>query len=79
VKNVTVSLEDDVAKWARVYAAEQDTSVSKLLGAILKERMQREQAYEKARSRFMSRRPSRLREAGQRLPTKDEVHDRGVR
>jgi hypothetical protein len=76
MKNVTVSLEDEVAKWARVYAAEQNTSVSKLLGALLKERMRREQGYEKARSRFMSRRPAILREPGEGLPRRDELHDR---
>lgn len=39
LRNVTVTLEEDVAQWARVEAARQDTSVSHLLGAILKERM----------------------------------------
>jgi hypothetical protein len=34
-----VTLEEDVAKWARIEAARQDTSVSRLLGALLKERM----------------------------------------
>lgn len=36
---MTVTLEEDVAKWARIEAARQDTSVSRLLGALLKERM----------------------------------------
>ena len=39
LRNVTVTLEDDVAKWARIEAARQDTSVSRLLGALLKQRM----------------------------------------
>lgn len=39
LRNVTVTLEEDVAKWARIEAARQDTSVSRLLGALLKERM----------------------------------------
>jgi len=45
----------------------------------LKERIQREQAYEKARSRFMSRRPAKLREAGQLVPSRNEIHNRRVR
>ena len=41
LRNVTVSLEEDVARWARIEAARQDTSVSRLLGALLKERMEK--------------------------------------
>jgi hypothetical protein len=36
---VTVTLEEDVAQWARIEAARQNTSVSRMLGALLKERM----------------------------------------
>jgi len=39
LRNVTVTLEEDVAQWARIEAARRDTSVSRLLGALLKEYM----------------------------------------
>jgi hypothetical protein len=39
LRNVTVTMEEDVARWARMEAARRDTSVSRLLGALLKERM----------------------------------------
>jgi hypothetical protein len=39
LRNVTVTLEEDVAQWARIEAARRDTSVSRLLGAVLRERM----------------------------------------
>ena len=39
LRNVTVTLEEDVAQWARMEAARRDTSVSRLLGELLKERM----------------------------------------
>jgi hypothetical protein len=39
VRNVTVTLEEDVAQWARIEAAKRDTSVSRLLGELLKNRM----------------------------------------
>jgi len=39
LRNVTVTLEEDVAKWARIEAARRDTSVSRLLGELLKEQM----------------------------------------
>jgi len=38
---VTVTLEEEVAKWARIEAAKRDTSVSRLLGELLKERMEK--------------------------------------
>jgi hypothetical protein len=34
-----VTLEEDVARWARIEAARRDTSVSRLLGELLRERM----------------------------------------
>jgi hypothetical protein len=34
-----VTLEEEVAQWARIEAARRDTSVSRLLGELLKERM----------------------------------------
>jgi hypothetical protein len=52
LRNVTVTLEEQVARWARIEAARQDTSVSRLLGAILRERMLQDEAYEKSMRRF---------------------------
>ena len=34
-----MTLEEDVARWARIEAARRDTSVSRLLGELIKERM----------------------------------------
>ena len=39
LRNVTVTLEEEVARWDRVEAARRNTSVSRLLGALLKENM----------------------------------------
>jgi hypothetical protein len=56
LRNVTVTLEEDVAQWARIEAARRDTSVSRLLGALLKERMSAQDGYEKAMRRALGRR-----------------------
>jgi hypothetical protein len=74
LRNVTVTLEEEVAQWARIEAARQDTSVSRLLGALLRERMSAQDAYEKAMRRALERRPF-LRSDGRYL-TREEVHDR---
>jgi hypothetical protein len=42
LRNITVTLEESVAEWARIEAARRDTSVSRLLGTMLKEHMSRE-------------------------------------
>ena len=48
MKNVTVTMEDGVADWARMEAARRNTSVSRLVGEMLAEKMRRDDAYERA-------------------------------
>jgi hypothetical protein len=74
LKNVTVTLDERVARWARIEAARQDVSVSRLLGMILKERMGQEERYEDAMRRFLSRKPF-LKSDGKYL-SREEIHDR---
>ena len=74
LRNVTVTLEEDVAQWARIEAARRDTSVSRLLGGLLKERMAAQDGYERAMRRALARKPF-LRSDGRYL-TREEVHDR---
>jgi hypothetical protein len=74
LRNVTVTLEEDVARWARLEAAQQETSVSRLLGNILKERMSQQGEYRRAMRRALARKPF-LKSAGRYL-TREEVHDR---
>ena len=64
MKNVTVVLDDQAGGWARVWAAQHNTRVSKLLGELLAERMREEIGYEAAMKRFLSRRPARFKEEG---------------
>jgi hypothetical protein len=48
MKNVTVTMEDSVADWARMEAARRNTSVSRLIGELLAEKMRHDDAYERA-------------------------------
>jgi hypothetical protein len=73
-RNVTVSLDEEVALWARLEAARRDTSVSRLLGEILKERMGEEKRYRKAMRSALARAPF-LRTDGRYL-SRDEIHGR---
>jgi hypothetical protein len=74
LRNVTVTLEEDVARWARLEAARNDTSVSRLLGDILKERMRRSDEYRRAMRRALAGKPL-FRSDGKYL-SREEVHDR---
>ena len=75
MKNVTVTLDEEVAQWARVWAARHGTSVSRMLGEYLRERMAQEDTYEAAMQAFLAQQPAPLKHGG-RYPTRDEVHDR---
>ncbi|MFZ2989388.1 CopG family transcriptional regulator [Ideonella sp.] len=48
MKNVTVTMDDSVADWARLEAARRNTSVSRLVGEMLAEKMRHDDAYERA-------------------------------
>lgn len=76
LKNVTVTLDPETAKWARVEAARRDMSVSGLLREILRREMEGSAAYEAAMDRFLSQTPGLHRPDGRSLPTREELHDR---
>jgi hypothetical protein len=73
-RNVKVMLDEEVARWARIEAARQDTSVSRLLSAILRERMLQDEAYKKSMRRALARKPF-LKAGGPHL-SRDEAHHR---
>ncbi len=75
LKNITVSLKEDVALWARKEAAAKNTSVSKLLGAMLEERMRSEDSYWEAYEAWKKLRPIKGVDASKRLK-RDELYER---
>jgi hypothetical protein len=76
VKNVTITLDEETARWARIEAARQDMSVSRLIRNLLQENMRRNQTYEVAMRRYLDLPARVLNEAGGSYPTRDEIHDR---
>ena len=51
--NITITVDKDVARWARTEAAKEDPSVSRLVGEMLRERMAEEENYAKAMKRAL--------------------------
>jgi len=77
-QNITLSLPEEDLREARILAARRGTSVSQLLGRMLRELVERETGYARARDRSLAR----LRE-GMDLGTgwhigwsRDSVHER---
>jgi plasmid stability protein len=75
MKNVTVTLDEDVARWARIWAARHETSVSRLLGELLQERMLQEEGYEAAMQQYLAAAPRALKTEGG-YPSRDAIHER---
>jgi len=75
VKNVTVTLDEETARWARIEAAKRDVSVSSLLRELLQERMGGQMSYEGAKQRYLARPAQPLKKRG-RYPDREELHDR---
>jgi plasmid stability protein len=61
MKNITITLDPETAAWVRVHAAEQNKSVSRLVGEILQARMKP---------------PFDLTGEPEKYPTRDEIYDR---
>jgi hypothetical protein len=76
MKNVTITLDEKVASWARVRAAEMETSVSKLVGKMLEERMREEEGYRAAMQRYFSKRNVNIKEPGTAYPPREKLHER---
>jgi len=76
MKNVTITLENDVLRWAKIRAASEDTSVSRMLGEELRRKMLTEQSYELAKKRFQGRKITALKSANDSYPSRDSLYDR---
>jgi len=74
-KNVTIRLSDDAALWARRKAAEENTSVSRLVGEMLERQMRLTDEYWRAFDHWKSNRPLAANGAAERL-SRAEIHER---
>ena len=76
LRNVTITLDEETAQWARIEAARRDTSVSRLVGELLRRYMEESDSYASAMNEFLTRRPRKLRRAGERYPSREKLHER---
>jgi len=77
MKNITITLDDETARLARVRAAERNLSVSRYIGEVLHKNIRESREYEDAMQRYLSRGPFKeLTGPPQRYATREELHDR---
>jgi hypothetical protein len=76
MKNITITLDEKTAAWARGHAAQHDMSLSRFVGELLEKTMRQSREYERAMRSFLSRRPKALKKRGARYPRREELHER---
>jgi hypothetical protein len=80
MKNVTITLDEEVARWARIRAAEEETSLSRLVGELLREKMLDEINYRTCMQNYLSQSPRMLKKEEDTYPDREALHDRqGIR
>jgi plasmid stability protein len=76
VRNVTISLDDETALWARMEAARHDTSVSRFVGDVLRQQMHDSADYERARQAYGGRSAAAISSGSGAYPRRDALHSR---
>ncbi len=74
MKNVTVTLPEDLALWLRIRAAEQNRSVSNWLGDVIARLKRRDDEYQLTMERQIAAEPEPLKRPGDRYPARESLH-----
>ncbi len=74
--NITLKLDVDLVREARVLAAEAGTSISAMLAEKLEAAIRERKGYDRARKRALSRLKAGLELCWQRPRSRDELHER---
>ncbi len=74
-RNITIRISDDLAYWARRRAAEENTSVSRMVSEMLERQMRQTDEYWQAYEHWKQRRPRAAKGAAIRM-SREEVHER---
>ena len=76
MKNVTITLDEETAAWARVHAAQRNVSLSRFVGELLCERMRESREYEEAMRLALAEKPLEINRSGKPYPKREELYDR---
>lgn len=73
MKNVTITVDDTALEWVRIEAAKRNTSVSKLVGEMIVDKMQFDDAYARAQREWVAD-TSAFNSGGQAYPAREVPH-----
>jgi hypothetical protein len=76
MKNITITLDEECAAWARVHAAGLNKSLSRFLGELLERTMRESREYDDAMRQYLAKSPSRLNDASAPYPRREDLHER---
>ena len=75
MKNVTITMDESALEWARIEAAKRNSSVSRLVGEILTEKMRRDDAYAQAMRGWLGKERPWISD-GEAYPGREKTYDR---
>jgi len=75
LKNITITVSEEAAHWARMKAAEESTSVSKLVGRMIEDQMRRGDEYWRAYEKWKTIAAAPGADATKRMSLQ-ETHER---
>lgn len=78
MKNLTITLDEETARLARIRAAERDMSLSRFIGEALRRELRHADDYEAAYRAWRARKPFPLKGSPQPYPKREELYDRPV-
>ncbi len=76
MKNVTITLPEDLARWLRIRAAKDNLDVSRWMAELLERMRRQEDQYEAAMKRYLAMKPRKIDWPNGRRPTREELYDR---
>jgi ribosomal protein S3 len=76
MKNITITLDAETARWIRIKAAEENKSVSRFVGDLLQQQMKDRVEYQRAMQSFLSKPALKLGDPGEPLPKREALYDR---
>jgi len=75
-QNITLSLDKDLIKKAKVLSAKRQTSISRMLGLALKRFVQAAEDYDRAKRRALAHLRRGFHMGGKIVASREELHER---
>jgi hypothetical protein len=75
-QNITISLEKELLKKAKILAAQKETSITRLLGEELKQLVQKEERYQRAQKKALTYLNSGFHLGGRIRVKREDLHVR---